>query len=380
MSHRSPSRLFVASLLASASLMAACSIGYKPPPPAPLQANPAATPAAINWRSTLSGTVPASLQINTQGNQILVADTQGHIQAFGTNGSALWSYRLEQPLAAGIGSDGNTAAAVTEKQELIAIRQGQPAWRVPLPGPVYTAPLVAGGRIFVLGADQNISAYDAANGFLLWRQKGQAPTGKLALRQPSVLMPAKGALLAGIAGQMNVFNPDNGDVLTSIVMASPRGSTELAYVVDVLAPASRVGDSLCARTYQANVGCINLGNGAQEWAQPNTGTNGITGDSQMVVGADNQGVVTAWSRQNGEVLWKNETLKNRMLTAPLIVNNSVIIGDLQGYVHVLARNNGELRNRLRIDDSAIQAAPVLANNNTAIIATSKGSIASLHVQ
>ena len=182
-----------------------------------------------------------------------------------------------------------------------------------------------------------------------------------------------------MAGSIVGFNPDNGNILTETTLANPRGVTELSQVVNVLMPASRIGDSLCARAYQATVGCTNLANGTLQWVQPHVGSTGVSGNAQIVVGADNDDVLTAWSRQDGKVLWKNETFKHRNLSAPLVAGDSIVIGDSQGYVHILSASNGTLRNRVRIDESPIQTAPVLAGN-TVVIATSKGTVAGLNLQ
>ena len=233
--------------------------------------------------------------------------------------------------------------------------------------------------MFVLGSDHSVHAHDGNNGYLLWGQKSQAPENRLVLTQPFLLMPAGGALFAGVAGSIVGFNPDNGNILAETTLANPRGVTELSQVVNVLMPASRIGDSLCARAYQATVGCTNLANGTLQWVQPHVGSTGVSGNAQIVVGADNDDVLTAWSRQDGKVLWKNETFKHRNLSAPLVAGDSIVIGDSQGYVHILSASNGTLRNRVRIDESPIQTAPVLAGN-TVVIATSKGTVAGLNLQ
>ena len=380
MSQRFPSPLTVAVTLACTLTLAACSWGYKPPPPSPLQANPAEGAGSIAWRGSVGGNAALPMQIAAQGDQVVVADTQGHIQAFSaSNGGVLWSFQVGRPLAAGVGFDGSTAAVITAQSELLAIRNGAVLWRVPLQNQSSTAPLVAGGRVFVLGSDQSVSAYDGNNGYQLWGQKSRAPSGRLALRQSSLLMPAYGALIAGVAGSVVSFNPDTGEVLRDIPLASPRGVTDLSQVVSIMMPASRLGDSVCANAYQATVGCVSLTGGALAWVQPHVGSTGVAGNEKIVVGADNSDVLTAWSRQNGEVLWKNASFKYRQLSAPVVVNNNVFIGDAQGYVHVLSASNGELRNRIRIDESAVQIAPVLSGQ-TVIVATTKGTVAGLHTR
>ena len=370
----------VAASLAGSLALTACSWGYKPPPPTPLQANPATAPASLAWRGSMGGSVTVPMQMAVQANQVLVADVQGNVQALdSSSGIPLWTLPIGQPLSAGIGFDGNTAAVITAKSELLTIRNGAILWRGPLQNPSHTTPLVAGGRVFVLGSDHSVHAHDGNNGYLLWGQKSQAPENRLVLTQPFLLMPAGGALFAGVAGSIVGFNPDNGNILAETTLANPRGVTELSQVVNVLMPASRIGDSLCARAYQATVGCTNLANGTLQWVQPHVGSTGVSGNAQIVVGADNDDVLTAWSRQDGKVLWKNETFKHRNLSAPLVAGDSIVIGDSQGYVHILSASNGTLRNRVRIDESPIQTAPVLAGN-TVVIATSKGTVAGLNLQ
>lgn len=377
LSHRSSGFLWAAALLMAVS---ACSTGYKPPKPSALQDNPATSPIRLAWQHNLTRSVSQPLQVAVHNNQqLLVADNEGGVHALSYTGSPLWSYQANAPISAGIGFDGSTASFVTKKSQLVAVRAGQLAWQVPLSSPVYTAPLVAGGRVFVLHADQRISAYDAANGYKLWENKGTAPYSNLVLKQPSLLMAAKGMLLVGVYGRIVSINPNNGKPLGEAPLASPRGATELAQVINVLAPASHVGGSVCARAFHNSVGCVILPN-EQQWSQPSVGSTGIAADSHIVIGTDNQGVVTAWARSTqGEVLWKNKDFQYRTLSAPLLMGASALVGDMQGYVHVLDYATGKLRNRIQIDESAITVAPVRFGN-TAVFISNNGVISALQLR
>ena len=57
---------------------------------------------------------------------------------------------------------------MTERR-LVAVENGQVKWRQPIGARVATAPLVAGGRVFVLGVDRAIQAFDASDGARLWQ-------------------------------------------------------------------------------------------------------------------------------------------------------------------------------------------------------------------
>jgi hypothetical protein len=66
-------------------------------------------------------------------------------------------------------------------------------------------------------------------------------------------------------------------------------------------------------------------------------------------------------------------LRNRSLTAPLVVGRSVVLGDDAGLVHLLSRVDGSALTRLTTDGSAIVATPVLAGE-TLVVVTRTGGV------
>lgn len=359
--------------------LAACS-GYKPPAPSPLQANPATVAVSTAWTSRMVAEPSIALQPVVTGDQVILSDRNGNVQALqAATGAPLWQVQVPHGVVAGVGSDGTTAAVVTRESELVAVRGGAIAWRVPLQAQAYTAPYVAGGRVFVLTADRGISAYDAGNGFRLWQQKVRSGSENMVLRQNSFLGSMAGALLAGVSGRIVAFNPDTGAPLGESLIASPRGANDVDRLVDVLAPVSREGNSLCVRAYQAAVGCVDYARNAAVWTQPSEGSSGVSGDARMVTGTDNAGNVVAWSRADGSPLWKNTTLRYRQPGTPLVVGDNIVLADGQGYIHVLARDTGALRNRIATDGAPVKIAPVQAGN-TIIVVGSKGVVTGLRLQ
>lgn len=369
---------WLATLLMGVALTACSS--YKPPKPTPLQQNPASVPAVTSWTQKLAGNVHFPLLVSAEGGQVVLGSSNGQVQALqASSGASLWQAQAGKSLSAGVGTDGTTTAVVVDNNMLVALRNGQEVWRTRLASQAYTAPLVAGGRVFVLTADRGITSYDAANGYRLWQQTARGNSAdRMVLEQSSLLMPAGGMLLAGVSGRVVVFNPDNGTGMLEMVLASPRGIHQVASMADVIAPATRADTSLCARSFQAAVGCVDMTNGSTVWTQPSDGATGVTGDAGIVIGTDRTGDVIAWNRQNGDQLWQNRNLRYRNLSAPLLVGNLVVVGDGDGMVHILDRNTGLLRNRIATDGSAIQTAPVLAGN-TVVVVTSRGTVTGIRL-
>jgi len=236
---------------------------------------------------------------------------------------------------------------------------------------VTTAPLVAGERVFVLGGDRSVHAFDAQDGTKLWSVS--RPSDPLTLAQGGVIAAFKDTLLAGQGPRLAGFNPSNGELRWEVTIGSPRGTNEVERLADLVAPPARIGDTVCVRSFQAAVGCVNAERGVLNWTKPVGGTDGISGDDQLVFGADASDRITAWKTASGEVAWQTEKLLYRGLGAPLATPKAVVFGDAEGVVHFLSRDKGETLQRFTTDDSPIVAAPVMAGN-TMLIVTRKGGL------
>jgi len=362
-------RLPVAGLLLA--LLSACAGGANKPKPAELQSVVPVVPVQQVWSARL-GAVNFPMTLSVSGSTLFAAASDGVVVALDARtGRDIWRLSLATPLAAGVGSDGRIAAVVTQNNELVAMAEGREIWREKLTAQAYTAPFVAGGRIFLLTADRAIHAFDGNSGRKLWTQ--QRPTEPLVLRQAGVLLAVGDTLVAGLAGRLTGLNPGNGSVRWEVPIASPRGINDVERLVDLVGPASRLNNVVCVRAFQASVGCVNAERGVLQWTKPADGSVGLDGDERLVFAVESDGKVVTWKRADGESGWSSEKLRFRGLTAPRVVGRSIAIGDASGFVHLLSREDGSLMNRLTTDGSAIVATPTLAGE-TLLVVTRAGTI------
>jgi outer membrane protein assembly factor BamB len=261
---------------------------------------------------------------------------------------------------------------VTRENELVTLERGREIWREKLGALSFTAPLVAGERVFAMTADRVVSAYDARSGRRLWSyaRQGDFP---LALRQSSVMLAVGDTLVVGISGRLVGINPLTGTLRWESPIATARGTNDVERLVDLVGRVSRDGNVVCARAFQAAIGCVDAARGTLLWAKPAAGGDGVHGDSEMVFGTESDGTVIALRRTDGERVWASERLKYRGLTAPLAIGRSVAVGDATGLVHFLSRQDGSLLTRMSTDGSPIVAAPVVAGN-TLVVVTQSGGI------
>ncbi len=370
-SSRPRQRPWLAGVLTTVVLLAACAGGSPRPQPAELPPNVAMIGVRQAWTVRLPAPVNYPLQVSAQGNQLALAGGDGSVLTLdAASGREIGRAQAGAPLSAGVGSDGRMLAVVTRSNHVVVFEGGRELWRHRLPTQSYTAPLVAGGRVFVLGADRSLTALDGRSGAPLWNI--QRPAEPLVLRQAGVLLPVGNTLLAGMAGRLVAVDPDNGNVRWEAPLASARGTNDIERLIDLVGGVSRQGDIICARAFQAAVGCVDAASGNLRWTRPASGASGVAGDEQRIYGSESDGRVLAWRRDTGDRAWASDALQWRQLTGPLVLGRSVIFGDGAGLVHMLSREDGTPLNRLSTDSSGVAATPVAAGNTLVVVTRSGG--------
>ncbi len=346
--------------------------GSSAPKPAELQPNPSLIPVSQAWTARV-GAVNMPLSVQVSGTTVALASGDGGVALIdATSGRDIWRASAGGPIAAGVGSDGQTAAVVTRGNELVVFSAGREIWRAKLGASGYTAPFIAGGRVFVLTADRAVSAFDGQTGRKLWTQV-RAGSEALVLRHHGVMLAVGDTLIVGMSGRLIGMNPTTGAARWEAPIASPRGINDVERLVDLVGTASRVENSLCARAFGATVGCIDAARGIVGWSRPANGSEGVSGDERLVFGSESDGKVIAWRRDTGERAWMTDKLQFRGLSGPLSLGRSVVVGDASGYVHMLSREDGSLLNRVATDGSAIAASPVVAGS-TLVVVTRAGGV------
>lgn len=362
---------WLAAAALAALLGAGCASGPAPAKPAELAPPAALMGTRLAWTAQV-GAAGATLAPVAAGGRVFVAGTAGTVAAIdASTGRDVWRLNLNTPIAAGVGADGQRAAVVTLANELVAMEDGRELWRVRLPARSFTAPLVAGQRVFVLTADRTVRAFDGQTGARLWAQS--RPAEPLVLSQPGALLAVGNTLVAGLSGRLAGLDPNNGMVRWEVPVATSRGTNEVERLVDVVGPVSRIGESVCARAYSAAVGCVDVARGTLVWTRPAQGGTGVHGDDRLVFSTESDGRVLAWQRASGERAWAIDRLKHRDLSAPLAVGRVVVVGDRLGQVHLLSREDGSEMTRLSADGSAITAAPILAGD-AVVVQTRNGGV------
>lgn len=352
------SRSLAAAALGVVLGLTACSSTPSKPQPGALPAVSGGLTVQKAWALRL-GEITTPLQATVVGTRVVLAASQGLLlEVDAESGREIWRQQLQDTLTAGVGSDGRRHAVVTASNELVVVQDGRELWRQRLAAQTFTAPLVAGERVFVQTADRSVIAYDGASGQRLWSLQRNADP--LVLRQAGVLVAVGDNLLAGNGGRLSAIQPLSGQVKWDIVVGSSRGTNEVERLVDLVAGVHRQGQTLCVRAFQTSVGCLDVVKAQTLWTRPSQGHQGVDGDEVRVFGAESDSKLRAWNRQDGQVAWTEDAYRFRGLTAPRVWGPVIAFGDAQGLVHLLSREQGQTVQRVSTDGTPVALQPVVA--------------------
>lgn len=341
------------------------------PKPAVLENYAPKIAGRLVWQAQL-GRMGYGMVAAARDGMFYVASGDGDLRALKADtGEVVWRNQAGTSISAGVGADARFASIVSRDNEVITYDNGREAWRKRVPSSVVTPPVVAGERVFVMSVDRVVHAFDAVDGRRLWVL--QRPGDALTLSQAGVLSFVGNTLLVGQGPRLAGVDPLKGTVVWDVPLATPRGSNEVERLADLVGPAVRVGERVCARAFQSAVGCADAVRGTQLWTRNVGGANAVGGDAERVYGADASDRISAWRATNGDVLWSTEKLLNRGLSGAVAVGPVVVFGDAEGYVHFLSGATGEQQLRLPTDGKPILGTPVVSGG-TLLVVTQEGGL------
>lgn len=350
-------------------------------PPAALEEFKSTLAVRSAWSTTIGRAGSFAFSPAVAIGSVFAAAADGALTRIdAASGKALWRIDTGSRLTAGVGSDGYTVAVAAEKGVLIAFDgDGKLRWKTQASSEILSAPAVGQGLVVVRSVDNRIAAYDAESGARRWVAQRSSPP--LTLRTaPGIAIAGPTAFVALPGGRLLALALTNGGARWEVAVGDPRGTTELERIADLSGSPVVTGGDVCAVAYQGRVACFDAASGAPRWAKELSSEVGVGVDERLLYVADERGAVTAFARDTGSGVWRNNKLTYRQLSAPVPVGRAVAVGDAQGYVHFLSREDGSFVARASIDGGPIIAAIPLVAGKSAVFQTKAGTLAALSAE
>ena len=313
-------------------------------------------------------------------NTLVLAGAGGSLaRVEAASGRQLWRIATGTGLTAGVGTDGKLIAVGGNKGQVLTFDiNGKALWTAQASSEVLSSPIVAEGVVVVRSIDNRIVAFDAATGKQKWVVQRVAPP--LTLRgAPGMIVVGKEVVIAQPGGKLLSLNLATGAPRWEVAVGEARGATELERITDIGGAPVLFDSDVCAASYQGRVGCFDVATGAPRWTKELSSHVGVSVDQRFLFAVDDKGAVSAFAREGGASVWKNDKLSFRSLSTPVSYGRAVAVGDYQGYIHFLSRENGAFLARAATDGSAITSQPLVVGSNL-IFQTQSGTVTAIAVE
>jgi outer membrane protein assembly factor BamB len=374
-------RLLLPLGLAALLIAAGCSKDKDVEPPATLVKFPATLPVKKLWGEGVGGgkkqlVLRLGLGPAVDNGVVFAASHKGEVLATSLEtGRHLWVKKLKIPISAGPGAAAGMVVVGSSKGAVVALdgATGRELWRSRLNSELLSAPAISEKIVVIRSVDGRLHGLDAQGGKELWSVEQQVP--RLSLRGTATPIIVKEVAISGFDnGKVMAVSLNKGDTVWDTALASPHGRTELDRLIDIDSAVRVVGDNVFAAGFQGRTAMLALDSGQIWWGHDMSSYRGLAVDDDNLYVTQSDGIVVALRQRDGSELWRNQKLKLRRLSTPVLTSTAVAVADFQGYVHWLDKTTGELVARQRVAKERISNSPV-AVGETVVVLTDSGKLA-----
>jgi outer membrane protein assembly factor BamB len=367
--------------LAALLIAAGCSKDKDVEPPATLVKFPATLPVKKLWGEGVGGGKKQSvlrlgLGPAVDNGVVFAASHKGEVLAASLDtGRHLWVKKLKIPISAGPGAGAGLVVVGSSKGAIVTLdgATGRELWRTRLNSELLSAPAIGEKVIAIRSVDGRLHGLDAHTGKELWSVEQQVP--RLSLRGTAIPLIAKEVAISGFDnGKVMAVSLNTGDTVWDSALATPHGRTELDRLVDIDSAVRVVGDNVFAAGFQGRTAMLALDSGQIWWAHDMSSYRGLAVDEDNLYVTQSDGIVVALRQRDGSELWRNQKLKLRRLSTPVLTSTAVAVADFQGYLHWLDKTTGELVAREHVAKERITNSPVSVGD-TVVVLTDRGKLA-----
>ena len=374
-------RLLLPLSLAALLIAAGCSKDKDVEPPAVLVKFPATLPVKKLWSEGVGGgkkqlVLRLGLGPAADKGMVFAASHKGEVLAASLDtGRHVWVKKLKMPLSAGPSAALGMVVVGSSKGDIVAMdgATGRELWRSHVNSELLSDPAISEKVVVMRSVDGRLHGFNTHTGKELWSVEQQVP--RLSLRGTATPIIVKEVAISGFDnGKVMAISINTGDTVWDTALASPHGRTELDRLVDIDSAVRAVGDNVFATGFQGRTAMLALDSGQIWWGHDMSSYKGLAVDDDNLYVTQADGVVVGLRQRDGSELWRNQKLRMRRLSTPVLTSNAVVVADFQGYVHWLDKTTGELVARERMDKKRITNPPV-AVGDTVVVMSDDGKLA-----
>ncbi len=277
----------------------------------------------------------------------------------------------------GIAFNDGKLFATTGFGDVVALdaASGKELWRVNVGVPIFNAPVVDGGRVFVSAQDNHFHAFAASNGRELWDNQGIIESAGI-LESTSAAVAGEFVIVPYTSGEIFALLVQNGHPAWSDMLTRSGNVTAMSEIDDIAGRPVIDRDMVFAISHSGVMVAINLNTGDRQWSRDLGGiqTPWVAGDYIYVLTTDSQ--LLCLTRKEGRVKWIHQlprwvdptdtTSDPIVWSGPVLASDRLLLVSSGGHAESISPYTGELLGRIEIPAGAY-IAPIVANDTVYIL-------------
>jgi outer membrane protein assembly factor BamB len=253
---------------------------------------------------------------------------------------------------------------------------GKKLWAVNLGVPIFTAPAVNGGRVFVASQDNHFHAYAANNGRELWDSQGIVESAGI-LVSTNAAISGQFVIIPFTSGELFALRVQNGRPAWSDMLTRTGNTTALSALDDIAARPVIDRDMVFAISHSGVMAAISIDSGERAWTRDIGGiqTPWVAGDYLYVLNGD--GLLICLTRKEGRVKWIRQMPRRAdpadpddetpaVWSGPVLVSDRLILVSSGGKIASVSPYTGKMLGQTDIPDGAF-IPPVVANGTVYVL-------------
>lgn len=319
---------------------------------------------------------------SVDGGFIFVASENGEVVAINSiNGDMVWRTELNANITGGVGAGDDIVIVGTEEAELVVLRQsdGLELWRARVSSEVLSQPKTNGDIVVAQTVDGKLVALDRESGSQRWTYETTLPaltlrgtSSPIITTENTVIAGFSNGILVSVAAADGVWNWEER-------VAVPEGQYDIERVIDVDGELLLDGPRILASSYQGNLMAFDISTGRIVWGMEASSYHGIDQGFGNIYYSDDKSHLIAVRNNSTDIVWQNEDLQYRELTAPKTMINYVAVADFEGYLHLISQIDGRIVGRARVDNEGVRA-NLLVEEGKLIVYGNSGSLTALTIE
>ncbi len=258
-------------------------------------------------------------------------------------GKVLWHVKTSGPIASKAVVESDLVLFGNNKGDIYALNtsDGSEKWKLFVGGEILARPAASANDVYVVNTSREVSAIDLQTGTLRWSTYVKGFEKKITMRGNAPVILVNDHLFVGFADGQVVNLSLSGAINWSKNFAEPN-----ANFWDVDAGVLLDNGILYVVGYFGS--CLALSSSGQIlWQVPVKSGSDISVDENSLILSSADGKIIAFDKKNGKRLWQNP-LDSGALSAPLIMDDTVMVGSQQNFGFILSRQSGKTLQKFSI--------------------------------